>query len=506
MRLCLVASKPTDSVILGFLPAAARLGLEVVLLTDQPEEHERARARRGNWAARAVPARGGGRRARRRWAARPVPRLRCVGCRELICAIAELPAPTRSSRTPTTCRPRPHSRRLTSACQARTGGRRCAPRTSPSCAAGWPRRARSTSRRRGSAPPHPPDGLRYPVVLKPAEGVASEDVVLVASPEELAEQSARILARRPGETLLAEEYLPGELRTLETLGDGSGRGCSAGSAPAFPAALLHRGAAHLGRARARRGAGTRARRARRARRHVRRVPHRVRRRRQGPGADRGQRPADRRTTATSCCPTCSASTSSTSSCASTWANPFRRPPRPWGGTGHAVIDYVVADRSGTLAAVPPAGARPTGAPDGCCRSRRCARRATTSSSPTPTATTLASSARSARTRPPWRCRGRPRRRRAGRSRRRGGDRRPRRCGRSRNRRDLSRTNVAPRVVDTLLREGYGGLSGRVCCHDGRAVLDLPGGRGGRARASTGARRLPCHFRLLRTAGGLPPPR
>jgi hypothetical protein len=61
---------------------------------------------------------------------------------------------------------------------------------------------------------HPPDGLRYPVVLKPAEGVASEDVVLVSCPEELAEQSARILARRPGETLLAEEYLPGELRTL----------------------------------------------------------------------------------------------------------------------------------------------------------------------------------------------------------------------------------------------------------------------------------------------------
>ena len=45
MRLCLVASKPTDSVILGFLPAAARLGLEVVLLTDQPEERRRARAR-----------------------------------------------------------------------------------------------------------------------------------------------------------------------------------------------------------------------------------------------------------------------------------------------------------------------------------------------------------------------------------------------------------------------------------------------------------------------------
>ena len=38
MRLCLIASKPTDSVILGFLPAAARLGLEVILLTDTPKD------------------------------------------------------------------------------------------------------------------------------------------------------------------------------------------------------------------------------------------------------------------------------------------------------------------------------------------------------------------------------------------------------------------------------------------------------------------------------------
>src|SRR5262249_4820599 len=49
---------------------------------------------------------------------------------------------------------------------------------------------------------------------------ASEDVTLVISPEELAERSARVLTGRPGETLLAEEYLSGELRTLETLGDG----------------------------------------------------------------------------------------------------------------------------------------------------------------------------------------------------------------------------------------------------------------------------------------------
>ena len=37
MRLCLVAAKPTDAVTYGLLPAAARLGLEVFLLTDQPD-------------------------------------------------------------------------------------------------------------------------------------------------------------------------------------------------------------------------------------------------------------------------------------------------------------------------------------------------------------------------------------------------------------------------------------------------------------------------------------
>jgi hypothetical protein len=42
VRLHLIGSKPTDSVIRGFVPAAVRLGLEVLILTDQPREHERA--------------------------------------------------------------------------------------------------------------------------------------------------------------------------------------------------------------------------------------------------------------------------------------------------------------------------------------------------------------------------------------------------------------------------------------------------------------------------------
>jgi biotin carboxylase len=65
-----------------------------------------------------------------------------------------------------------------------------------------------------------PPGLSYPVVLKPAEGVASEDVALVETPGTLAERCAEYFGRCPGGRLLAEEYLPGTLRTLETLGDG----------------------------------------------------------------------------------------------------------------------------------------------------------------------------------------------------------------------------------------------------------------------------------------------
>jgi siderophore synthetase component len=64
--------------------------------------------------------------------------------------------------------------------------------------------------------------------------------------------------------------------------------------------------------------------------------------------------------------------------------------------------------------------------------------------------------------------------------------------------------VASRVVDTLLREGYAGLSGRVRWHNGGAVLDLPGGSGGRSRALPLERDgFLADLRLLRTAANLP---
>jgi biotin carboxylase len=189
----------------GFLPAAARLGLEVFLLTDQPDGHE------------GVLARG-----RKDDGAQP----RITGCdvhdtRALIGGITGLPRldavfsnsdhlqaqtalaadyfglPGKDWRSCLRAKNKPLMRRRL----AETGAEKViAVEIAP-----------------GDGPP---PGLPYPLVLKPAEGVASEDVTLVGSPDELAERCAEFFGRRPGEKLVAEEYLPGTLRTLETLGDG----------------------------------------------------------------------------------------------------------------------------------------------------------------------------------------------------------------------------------------------------------------------------------------------
>ncbi|GAA4565380.1 ATP-grasp domain-containing protein [Planotetraspora kaengkrachanensis] len=65
-----------------------------------------------------------------------------------------------------------------------------------------------------------PEALPYPVVVKPAAGVASEDVTLAADVHELAAAVSEIRKRRPADVLVAEEFLDGSLHTLETLGDG----------------------------------------------------------------------------------------------------------------------------------------------------------------------------------------------------------------------------------------------------------------------------------------------
>jgi biotin carboxylase len=220
VRVFLVASKPTDSVIFGFIPAAARLGHDVTLLTDKPEAHERARAD-----ARLLPRPGCTTGAG--WHHADTAPARVVECdvwnaQGLIAAIAALPAPdailSNSDRLQTQTAlaaayfglPGKDWRSALRASNKSLMRRRLAQTGTERVAAAEIRLGTALPLRR----------LSYPVVLKPSDGVASEDVVLASGPDELAARCAEIFARRPGVTLLAEEYLPGDLRTLETLSDG----------------------------------------------------------------------------------------------------------------------------------------------------------------------------------------------------------------------------------------------------------------------------------------------
>ncbi len=221
VRLYLLALNPTDSVTEGFLPAAARLGLSVTLLTDQPAAHRRAHERHPRG-----PAAGAG----------PLPPVDLAGCdvrdfREVIGRISALGEPgavfTNSDHLQTQAalaadyfglpgkdwraalRTKNKAQLRRSLARAGLDAVRSAellPGEDPAAlTAGRPPRLRATD---------------FPCVVKPREGVASEDVVLVGDAAELAARVREIRARRPGEALVVEEYLEGPLHTLETLGDG----------------------------------------------------------------------------------------------------------------------------------------------------------------------------------------------------------------------------------------------------------------------------------------------
>jgi biotin carboxylase len=189
VRLYLVAGKVTDSVTHGFLPAAAGLGLETILLTDRPDDH------------RAVSPPG-------------VEIIECdvADYRDIIAHLAAPGAVFSNS---------DHLQAATALAAAYHGlpakDWRAALRTKNKAlmrrhlASVGLDQVRTADPETGSPP--------FPCVLKPREGVASEDVFLVNDREELAARLAEIRTRRR-DPLVAEEYLPGELRTLETLGDG----------------------------------------------------------------------------------------------------------------------------------------------------------------------------------------------------------------------------------------------------------------------------------------------
>jgi biotin carboxylase len=205
MHVAVLALNPTDSVTQGFLPAAARLGLDVTLLTDQPDAHTQA------------------------YAGLDCAPIAILGCdvRDPLAVIAALSARGAPDAVFSNS---DHLQTQTALAASYLG--------LPGKA--WTATLRAKNKalmRRHLAeldpvysaelgPKDDPAELRdvpFPCVVKPREGVASEDVVLAADRAELTEQVRDIRTRRPDHALVIEEFLDGPLNTLETIGDAGGQ-------------------------------------------------------------------------------------------------------------------------------------------------------------------------------------------------------------------------------------------------------------------------------------------
>ncbi|MFE7766641.1 acetyl-CoA carboxylase biotin carboxylase subunit family protein [Streptomyces sp. NPDC057438] len=204
MRLYLLALNPTDSVTEGFLPAAARLGLRVTVLTDRPDAH------------RALH-----------------PEVEILRCdvrdhRAVVTRISTHHRPdavfTNSDHLQTQAALAAHyfglpGKDWRATLRAKDKGEMRRRLAAAGVDTVWSAEIGDPADLTGPLVADAP----YPCVVKPREGVASEDVVRVADAGDLVARGQEILARRPGAALVVEEYLPGELYTLETLGDVRGR-------------------------------------------------------------------------------------------------------------------------------------------------------------------------------------------------------------------------------------------------------------------------------------------
>ncbi|MBO1268818.1 ATP-grasp domain-containing protein [Arthrobacter cavernae] len=209
MCLYLTALNPTDAVTRGFLPAAAQLGLDVVVLTDEPEAHRAAYADVPfpPAAVEHADVRDPGAVAATVLGLQPRFGLptgllsnsdHLQSATSLAAELLGLPA--KEWRAALRCKNKFLMRRtLADAGLDTVASVQVAPGDDI-----------------GAVAAHMP----FPAVVKPREGVASEDVLLVEDLAGLVATAADIRSRRPDTTLVVEEYLAGGLHTFETLGDG----------------------------------------------------------------------------------------------------------------------------------------------------------------------------------------------------------------------------------------------------------------------------------------------
>ncbi|WFE48440.1 siderophore biosynthesis protein [Verrucosispora sp. WMMD1129] len=190
--LYLTALNPTDSVLDGLLPAADTLGVPVTVLTDRPDD----------WPT-AVPTRGC-----------PVRDPQAV-----IDVVRNGPAAVGlfSNSDHLQAATALAARRLGLPGKDPESARRCKDKAATRQAvadAGL-----DVVHAQRLTPGQPPTFDVFPAVVKPRDGVASEDAYLVTDADELARRVTEIRGRRPDAALVVEEYLPGEVRTHDTLGD-----------------------------------------------------------------------------------------------------------------------------------------------------------------------------------------------------------------------------------------------------------------------------------------------
>ncbi|AWK76745.1 hypothetical protein CBI38_35500 (plasmid) [Rhodococcus oxybenzonivorans] len=209
MTLYLTALNPTDAVTHGVLPAAARLGLPTVVLTDDPDAHRTRYADHPHppAAVELADVREAGSVAARvfalteRYGAATAVLSNSDHLQAATAQTAELLGlPGKDWRAALRCKNKYLTRRALT---------ESALDTVASVEIGPTDDVRTTAA-----------DLPFPAVVKPREGVASEDVLLVEDLEGLEAEVARVRARRGAIALVAEEYLPGELYTYDTLGDG----------------------------------------------------------------------------------------------------------------------------------------------------------------------------------------------------------------------------------------------------------------------------------------------